>query len=115
MSKILQAIVILVVLVLPALGARGPEAMPPAQAGQGGTIKGHVRLMGKLPGNPVIRMGRDPLCAKLNAGKLVVQETVMAILDGSLANVFVRVQGAFPQTPVPSTPVVIDQRACLYR
>ena len=89
------------------------DAVPP-QAGAG-TIKGHIRLNGKLPGNPVIRMGRDPMCSRINAGKLVVQETVMAALDGSLANVFVRLQGTFPPTPVPSTPVVIDQRACIYR
>ena len=86
-----------------------------AQAGGRGTIKGHVKLMGELPGNPVIRMGMDPMCAKLNAGKRVVQETVMAALDGSLANVFVSLEGTFPQTPVPTEPVVIDQRGCVYR
>ena len=86
----------------------------PPQAGAG-AIKGHVRLNGKLPGNPVIRMGRDPMCSRVNAGKLVVQETVMAALDGSLANVFVRLQGTFPPTPVPTTPAVIDQRGCIYR
>ena len=86
-----------------------------AQAGGRGTIKGHVKLMGELPGNPVIRMGMDPMCAKLNAGKQVVQETVMAALDGSLANVFVSLEGTFPPTPVPAEPVVIDQRGCVYR
>jgi plastocyanin len=85
------------------------------QAGGRGTIKGHVKLTGKLPGNPVIRMGMDPMCAKANAGKQVVQETVMAALDGSLANVFVSLEGTFPPTPVSSEPVVIDQRACVYR
>ena len=81
----------------------------------GGTIKGHVALSGPEPGNPIIRMGMDPKCAQVNAGKRVIQETVLASLDGSLANVFVRLEGSFPQTPVPSEPVVIDQRACIYR
>ena len=86
-----------------------------AQAPGGrGTIKGHVRLMGKLPGNPVIRMAADPMCSRMNAGKRVIQETVAASLDGSLANVFVRLQGAFPQTAVPADPVMIDQRGCVY-
>jgi plastocyanin len=85
------------------------------QAANTGTIKGHIRLQGKLPGNPVIRMGRDPKCAQANRGKLVVQETVMAALDGSLADVFVRLQGTFPATPVPTTPVVVDQVNCIYR
>jgi plastocyanin len=79
-----------------------------------GTIKGHVRLTGKLPGNPIIRMGMDPMCARINAGKRVIQETVLASLDGSLANVFVQLEGTFPQTPVPTVPVTVDQSACLY-
>jgi plastocyanin len=79
-----------------------------------GTIKGHVRLTGKLPGNPIIRMGMDPMCSKMNAGKRVVQQYVVATIDGSLANVFVRLKGNVPQTPVPSQPVVIDQQACVY-
>jgi hypothetical protein len=85
-----------------------------AQPAGRGTIKGHVRLSGKLPGNPVIRMGRDPMCAKLNAGKRVIQETVVASIDGSMANVFVKIQGAFPGTPVPTDAVSIDQRGCIY-
>ena len=84
------------------------------QAAKRGSIKGHIQLNGKLPGNAVIRMGMDPMCAKLNAGKRTVQETVAASADGSLANVFVRLQGSFPPSPVPAQPVTIDQRACIY-
>ena len=36
------------------------------------------------------------MCAKLNAGKRPVQEIVAASADGSLANVFVSLQGSFP-------------------
>jgi len=79
-----------------------------------GTIKGHVRLTGKLPGNTVIRMGKDPKCADMNRGKQVVQEVVKATIDGSLGNVFVRLEGNFPPTPVPKTPVVINQHGCIY-
>jgi len=79
-----------------------------------GTIKGHVRLSGKLPGNPFIRMGMDPMCSKMNAGRRILQEYVVATVDGSLANVFVRLQGNVPQTPVSTEPVVIDQRGCIY-
>ena len=79
-----------------------------------GTIKGHVRLTGKLPGNSVIRMGVDPKCGELNKGKQAVDEIVRATADGSLGNVFVRLEGKFPKTPVPSTPVVIDQSSCFY-
>jgi len=81
---------------------------------QGGTIKGHVHITGKLPGNPIIRMGMDPMCSKMNAGKRIIQDYVVATIDGSLANVFVRLDGNFPQTPVPTQPVVLDQRGCIY-
>jgi plastocyanin len=84
-----------------------------AQAGTG-TIKGHVKLSGKLPGNPFIRMGMDPMCAKANAGKRVIQEYVVAAADGSLANAFVRLQGNVPQTPVSAQPVTLDQLGCVF-
>jgi len=59
-------------------------------------------------------MGMDPMCSKMNTGKRVVQQYFVAAIDGSLANVFVRLKGNVPQTPVPSQPVVIDQQACVY-
>ena len=86
-----------------------------AQSASLGTIKGHVRLTGRRPGNRVIRMGVDPMCVTINAGKRVLQETVVTTADGSLANVFVRLEGSFPETPVPTEPAVIDQRGCIYR
>jgi plastocyanin len=79
-----------------------------------GTIKGSVVIKGKVPGNAIIRMGVDPKCAQLNEGARVLQEAVAATADGHLANVFVRLKGTFPDSPVPSTPVVIDQRKCVY-
>jgi plastocyanin len=85
-----------------------------AQTSGAGTIRGHIKLTGPLPGNPVIRMGMDPMCARINAGKRIIQEYVAASADGSLANVFVHLEGSFPKTPVPKTPAVLDQRACVY-
>ena len=96
-------------LVVLSLAASAPHVVG-AQAPRRGTIKGHITLGGTLPGNPVIRMGMDPMCANLNAGRRVVQETVAVGRDGSLANVFVKLDGSFPASPVPPTPVVIDQR-----
>jgi hypothetical protein len=102
-----------IVAALVAAASIGGQRAPAANAA-GGTLKGHVRLNGTPPGNAVIRMAVDPMCSKLNAGKRPVQETVVASADGSLANVFVKLDGTFPPTPVPSTPVVIDQAGCLY-
>ena len=84
-----------------------------AQSG-GGTIEGRVKLAGTPPRNAPIAMGADPSCLKINAGKRVVQETVLQAADGGLGNVFVNVLGTFPQSSAPSTSVVIDQQGCLY-
>jgi hypothetical protein len=97
-----------------AMATSGSGRTAAAQAAGRGTIKGHIRLTGKLPGNSIIRMGMDPMCANLNLGKRVIQETVAASIDGSLANVFVKLEGTFPRTPVPTTPVILDQSACVY-
>jgi hypothetical protein len=105
---------LLIALLIGAAGAGINTRILDAQTPKRGAIKGHIRLNGKLPGNPVIRMGMDPMCAKLNAGKRPVQEIVAATADGSLANVFVSLQGTFPPSPVPAEPVAIDQRACMY-
>ena len=95
------------------LAAATFAAAPAVQTGTG-TIKGHVKITGKLPGNSVIRMGVDPKCGQLNQGKQVVNEIYKATADGSLANVFVRLEGQFPKTPIPSTPVILDQKNCIY-
>jgi plastocyanin len=94
----------------------GVPGASPAAGGPagGGNVTGHVRLAGQPPANALIRMGVDPMCSRANAGKRVMQETVVTDKEGGLANVFVRVAGKFPQTPVPSQPVAIDQRGCVY-
>src|SRR5215475_15646721 len=83
-------------------------------AAGGGTIKGRVKFTGPEPGNRVIRMGMDPMCAAANQGKRPVNEIYLVGDDNALGNVFVKVEGSFPQTPVPTTTVEIDQRACMY-
>lgn len=98
-----------------ALSAAPAVAQPrPAASARTGTITGHITFIGKPPGNPVIRMGMDPKCADMNRGRLVIQEEALVARDGSVGNAFVRLEGTFPQAPVPSQPVVIDQRACVY-
>ena len=96
-----------------AASTSAPLGTAPAQA-NAGTIKGRIRLSGTPSGNSIIRMGVDPMCASVNKGKRPVQELVVTSADGGLANVFVRLQGTFPRTPVPPDPVTIDQRGCIY-
>jgi plastocyanin len=79
-----------------------------------GTLKGHVLLIGTPADNDVIRMRADPMCDRANGGKRVLQETVVRSPDGSLGNVFVHLEGSFPDAPVRSEPVLVDQRGCVY-
>jgi plastocyanin len=85
-----------------------------AAAAEVGTIKGRITFTGKEPGNKVIRMGMDPMCAAANAGKRPVDLVYLVGDNNTLGNVFVKLEGTFPATPVPSQPAEIDQRACFY-
>jgi plastocyanin len=109
--RALAAAAAVVILTTSAHGAIGLAA----QGAKPGTIQGHVRLTGPSPGNARIRMGADPKCnAFYRGGERPVQEIVVADAKGDLANVFVNLDGKFAATPVPSTPVVIDQQGCIF-
>jgi plastocyanin len=100
---------------LACLALHRPAPLAAAAAAGTGTIEGHVRLTGPSPGNPIIRMGMDPMCSKLNAGTRPIQEIVLRSADGGLANAFVDLEGTFPATPVPKDPVTITQQKCMYK
>ncbi len=94
--------------------ALAASTSPVAGQAGGGTIVGHVHYMGPTPVNPLIRMGADPRCNKLYAGKRPTSPTFVVGADGAMANVLVNLDGSFPNMPVPSTPVVLDQKDCMY-
>jgi plastocyanin len=96
-----------------AAGAHPSVATVVAQGG--GTITGKVKLTGTPPQNEPIRMGADPNCLKINAGKRIVQEVVLKAADGGLANVFVHLKGTFANAAGGNTaPVLISQKDCVY-
>jgi plastocyanin len=99
------------VLLLPLLVLTG--ATIHAQAATG-TIRGRVTLGAAAPNNPVIRMGMDPVCTQLWGSERATQLFVVRGPNGELANAFVQLRGDFPAAPVSPTPVVIDQRRCVY-
>lgn len=92
----------------------GMTSTPIAGQGSTGTIVGHVHYMGQTPVNPLIRMGADPRCNKLYVGKRPTAQTFIVGGDGAMANVLVNVDGSFPSTPAPTTPVVLNQKDCQY-
>jgi plastocyanin len=96
------------------LVAFGPQHVAVDAQGTSGTIVGHVRLTAPAPPSPVIRMGGDPKCSAAAGGKRVTQDFVVRSADGGLANTFVNLQGSFPATPVPTEPVALDQRGCIF-
>jgi plastocyanin len=85
-----------------------------AQGSGGGTISGRVTLTDSSIGNPLIRMGMDPKCSELNAGKRVFNESVLRSADGGLANAFVDLEGKFASAPPPKGVVELVQRNCVY-
>jgi len=92
----------------------GTEAIKAMQKGSA-TLTGTVTYVGQVPNLPPINMDADPVCAGKHDGP--VPSEVLVLGDGNtVANVFVQVKDSFAQGdyPAPSTPVVIDQRGCLY-
>jgi plastocyanin len=111
------AVAVAVGLVATVVPVHGVQTTANKGAAGGGTIQGHVKLTGPAPANPPIRMGADPLCAKLarESGKRPVQELVVTNGAGGLANAFVELQGTFTNVPAaPKDPVVIRQQGCVY-
>jgi plastocyanin len=69
--------------------------------------------MGTAPAREPIKMSSDPRCANPDAKT----EAVMVGADGSLQNVFVYVKDGLGNLkfPVPTAPLVLDQKGCQYR
>jgi plastocyanin len=80
------------------------------------TITGEIKLVGKAPANPPIDMGEEPKC-KAEYTSTPHERVVVVNPNGTLADVFVYVKAGLPAGatyPSPSSPVVIDQRGCMY-
>jgi hypothetical protein len=115
MQRLIAAATFVMAIAVMAIGAQVQGSA--AGAAQSGTIKGRVKLTAPAPANPLIRMGADPLCARLarESGKRPIQEFVVTDATGGLANAFVDLQGTFPTVPpAPKDAVVITQRGCVY-
>ena len=104
--KLAALVICVLALVAPGEAQRG--------AGAGGTLKGRIQFTGKEPGNMVVRMGMDPMCSRMYAGKRPIDMAVVTSANNGVSGVFVKVEGAFPKTPVPVKPVVVDQRGCFF-
>ena len=103
-----------------ACGGSQQEAPPPAAVvtnpvdpATAGSVRGSITLAGSPPAAEPINMESDPYCQQLGAA---TRETVTVGTAGALQNVFVYVKDGLGDRvfPVPTTPVVLDQKGCRY-
>ena len=92
-----------------------PAQAAPAAAGSA-SLTGTVVYEGRVPNLPALKMDADPGCAKKHS-EPVRAETLVLGEGNALANAFVWAKSGVAQGawPVPSEPVVLDQRGCQYK
>ena len=97
---------------MPAASSAPVETVDPATAA---TVTGKVNFQGQAPQRMRIRMDAVPACTEANPDPVYSDEVVVND-NGTLANVFVYVKAGLEDRNfgVPSEPVVIDQRGCMY-
>jgi plastocyanin len=84
---------------------------PPAATGR---VSGSVLLDGKPPEVPAMRIGGDRFC-QMSAAKIFAAESIVTG-DGKLRDVIVYVRSGHEgkSYTAPETPVVLDQKDCVY-
>jgi RNA polymerase sigma factor (sigma-70 family) len=96
--------------VAPAVGsAAAPAVSAVAAAPVTFALAGWVQLGDARPPLARIDTSREPSCPPLR------DEGVLALNDGSLANVVVRLVGPVPAVAPPPSPLVLEQRSCEYQ
>jgi plastocyanin len=99
--------------------SKAEEAPPPAAVtnpvdpATAGAVTGFVKFEGTPPAVETISMDSDPYCQKQPKN---TTETVLVGEGSALQNVFVYVKDGLGDRvfPVPSTPIVLDQKGCRY-
>jgi plastocyanin len=109
----------LALLVLAGCGREGacPSARPatPLDHATTGTITGEIHFEGTPPAMKPLAFGSDAVCAAQHPAPVPAGDAL--IRDGRVENVFVYLKEGLGDRAfaVPSAPVVIDQRGCLYQ
>lgn len=78
-----------------------------------GTVRGHVHFIGEAPTLPPVALGASEGCGAL---RTTAPSERLLVQDGRIANVFLRVKAgpAAADATVPSEPVVLDQKGCVF-
>lgn len=88
---------------------------PPVDPATAASITGTVTFEGKPPAPRPIDMSAAAACVKANPQPVFPQDVVTSA-NGALANVVVYVKSGLGKYsyPIPQTPVVLDQKNCMY-
>lgn len=87
-----------------------PQPPKPPSVAAAGVIKGTVLFEGEPPERAKQLRDTDPYCAKTEK---LADEVIVA--KGKLRDVLVRIKNGSAGThPTPATPVILDQRECMY-
>ena len=84
--------------------------------GAASSVTGTVTFTGKAPALKPLSMDADPVCAKKHSGPVPAEMLVLGT-GNSMANIMVWVSKGLPAGktwPAPTTPVVLDQKGCMY-
>jgi plastocyanin len=92
--------------------ASAPGVSNPVDSATAGSLKGSIKLEGTPPAAQTINRRSDPYCEQ--QGEARTQNFIVD--NGGLENVFVYVKSGLGDMkfPVPTTPVVLDQKGCTY-
>ena len=88
----------------------------PGVAVAASTVTGTITFTGKPPVLKPLAMDADPVCAKKHSAPVLAEMLVLGS-GNTMANIIVWVSKGLPAGktwPVPKTPVVLDQKGCLY-
>jgi plastocyanin len=93
-----------------------PEGAPSAPDVGDSSITGTVTFTGQAPTLRPLSMDADPSCAKMHSEPVPAEMLVLG--DGNtMGNIMVWVSNGLPAGktwPAPTTPVVLDQKGCIY-
>jgi plastocyanin len=93
-------------------GIDGSSAVQAAGSKGTGVISGKAVLEGKAPAPADIDMSGDFACRSQHP---LQDETALQNPDGTLRNVFVYVKSGAGKYPAPKSPVVLEQKGCVYK